>query len=214
VIAVNVVKENVTVQLVDGNTIDCTAEQILEVRQRVATEAQARNAEGITPVSRDRHGPKPIINGEQGLLDDDTDALRALEALDESDLRSSSSQTGGSGKQPPMRPDAALGATVTQNRRAASERSRPPVEDHPPSRSDGVTPAKWTPQSNPEPHKVLSGGDQQRAQRPGSDQARLDLAQRQEQAATPQPAESAPSEQQMQQASRRRKRNRGRGGKS
>jgi cell fate regulator YaaT (PSP1 superfamily) len=195
VIAVNVVKENVTVQLVDGNTIDCTAQQ-------------------ITPVARDRQGPKPIINGEQGLLDDDPDALRALDALEESDRRLSAAQSGAGTNQPPIRPDAALGATVTQNRRAANERARPPAEDRPPSRSDGVTPAKWTPQSNPEPHKVLSGGDQQRPQRPGSDQARLDLAQRQEQAALPQLPDAAPSDQPAQQPGRRRKRNRGRGGKN
>jgi len=52
VIAVNVVRETVTVELATGATIDCTAAQIAEVTAGVASEARARNAEGITPVAR------------------------------------------------------------------------------------------------------------------------------------------------------------------
>src|SRR5690349_21781718 len=81
VIAVNVVKENVTVQLGDGNTIDCTAKQISDVRKRVAAEAQSRNAEGITPAAASRRGPNPIVAGEEGLFEDDPDTWRALEDL-------------------------------------------------------------------------------------------------------------------------------------
>lgn len=54
VIAVNVVRETVTVELATGNTIDCAAAQILEVTKEVAAESRARNAEGITPVARAR----------------------------------------------------------------------------------------------------------------------------------------------------------------
>ncbi|HSH77338.1 MAG TPA: stage 0 sporulation family protein, partial [Herpetosiphonaceae bacterium] len=52
VIAVNVVRETVTVELATGTTLDCTAAQIAEVTVGVAAEARARNAEGITPVAR------------------------------------------------------------------------------------------------------------------------------------------------------------------
>ena len=54
VIAVNVVRETVTVELSSGNTIDCTAAQIGSQTERVGAEARARNAEGITPVVRGR----------------------------------------------------------------------------------------------------------------------------------------------------------------
>lgn len=72
VIAVNVVRETVTVELGNGNTVDCTADQIAEVTERVATEARSRNAEGITPVARGLAGAE--YGGEP-----DTGALEALE---------------------------------------------------------------------------------------------------------------------------------------
>src|SRR5918997_3078514 len=52
VIAVIVVRETVTVELTNGNTIDCAAAQIAEVTAAVGSEARARNAEGITPMAR------------------------------------------------------------------------------------------------------------------------------------------------------------------
>jgi cell fate regulator YaaT (PSP1 superfamily) len=52
VIAVNVVRETATVELANGNTIDCTAAEIAEVTEQVAAEARSRNAAGITPVAR------------------------------------------------------------------------------------------------------------------------------------------------------------------
>ena len=54
VVAVNVVRETVTVELGNGNTIDCTAAQIKDVVTQVGAEARARNAEGITPVAQRR----------------------------------------------------------------------------------------------------------------------------------------------------------------
>jgi cell fate regulator YaaT (PSP1 superfamily) len=69
VVAVNVVREMVTVELTNGNTLDCTAAQILSVTERVGTEARARNAEGITPVAQARRGE----------LDADAELLAALE---------------------------------------------------------------------------------------------------------------------------------------
>lgn len=104
VVAVNVVKENVTVELYNGNTIECAAQDILEARKRVAAEAQARNAAGITPAAHLRAGPQPIA-GEGGLLDEelDSEALAALEAEE--------------GRAPrrealPARPDLALADTL------------------------------------------------------------------------------------------------------
>ncbi len=54
VVMVNVVRETVTVELMNGNTLDCTASQIGTVTDQVMAEARARNAEGITPVARMR----------------------------------------------------------------------------------------------------------------------------------------------------------------
>ena len=54
VIAVNVVRETVTVELTNGNTIDCTAAQIDEVSERVGAEARSRNEAGVTPVAQMR----------------------------------------------------------------------------------------------------------------------------------------------------------------
>lgn len=69
VVAVSVVRESVTVELGNGNTIECTAAQILSVTEQVGTEARARNAEGITPVAQARRGE----------LDADVELLAALE---------------------------------------------------------------------------------------------------------------------------------------
>ncbi len=54
VVSVNVVRETVTVELTNGNTLDCTASQVGAVTEQVMAEARARNAEGITPVARMR----------------------------------------------------------------------------------------------------------------------------------------------------------------
>lgn len=182
VVAVNVVKECVTVELTNGNAIDCTAQQILEVKRRVASEAQSRNAEGITPASQ--RGPHPVVAGEEGLLDDPDD-LRALKDLVEADDRLVV-------EQPPrraaLRPDVALGATINQRPRrppATSEqqrgrqapagqrpsqpaaeqprgRSQPPRAAQPPARprqpAASSPPPVWEQQSSFEPHKQLSGG--------------------------------------------------------
>lgn len=68
VIAVNVVRETVTVELPSGNTIDCTAAQIAEVTEYVAAEARARNAEGITPVARGLVAAEPLAGEDQAVL--------------------------------------------------------------------------------------------------------------------------------------------------
>lgn len=207
VIAVNVVRENVTVQLTDGNTFDFTAQQITEVRQRVAAEAQARNAEGITPVTRDRQGPKPIIEGEEGLFGDEMEDLRALEDFDEPAPPPSALTRRESSK--PLRPDAALGASLEQNRRAAPERPRLPANERPQVASEQHQPAAWSPQAHAEPHKELSGG-QRRHRKQG-------FGPRAEAAPDQAPAEQPDQESQSSSAAasaRRRKRNRSRGGKS
>ncbi|WP_029214482.1 PSP1 domain-containing protein [Kallotenue papyrolyticum] len=130
VVAVNVVKENVTVELYNGNTIECAAQEILEVRKRVAAEAQARNAAGITPVAQMRGTSQPLGAGEDGLLDEELDpeALATLEH-DETPPRRSV----------PPRADAALGDTLGRRAAAAKQpaaprrASAPPPPEHAPS---------------------------------------------------------------------------------
>jgi hypothetical protein len=73
VVAVNVVRETVTVELMNGNTLDCTAAQISAVTDQVMVEARSRNAEGITPVARLRMVDE---------LQDDAD-VALLEALED-----------------------------------------------------------------------------------------------------------------------------------
>jgi cell fate regulator YaaT (PSP1 superfamily) len=220
VITVNVVKENVVVELTNGNTLECSAAEILEVKRRVVAEAQSRNAEGITPVARGtRHGPHPIIDGEEGLLTDDPEMLLALEDLEDTEVRPgpSPSRAGGQQrepKQPPLRPDAMLGPTLSQNRRpvtprAGSERTEPTAS----TRTEPApgTPSSWTPQMQLEPHKELSAG-----MRPKREPVAATQAMEQEpDAATEQSQEQLAAERATQaQGARRRKRSRGRGGKS
>ncbi|MBV9788079.1 MAG: stage 0 sporulation family protein, partial [Chloroflexi bacterium] len=168
VIAVNVVKENVTVQLGDGNTIDCTAKQISDVRKRVAAEAQSRNAEGITPAAASRRGPNPIVAGEEGLFDEDPDAWRALADLEDPDAfqpkpvpkreNQQSAPRRDNGSRPaPVRADMALGDSI-QDRRRNQPRPQPPVQNREPDRAGANGTTKWTPQTHPEPQKELSIG--------------------------------------------------------
>jgi cell fate regulator YaaT (PSP1 superfamily) len=114
VVAVNVVKETVTVELTNGNTTECTAAQILEVTQRVAAEAQARNAEGITPVSH-RYGVHHALEHNELLLSDDPSLLEALEDLDED-----AASTANSSRQPRVRPEVALAESLTRRRSTPS----------------------------------------------------------------------------------------------
>lgn len=191
VVAVNVVKECVTVELTNGNALDCTAQQILEVRRRVAAEVQSRNAEGITPASQ--RGPHPVVAGEEGLLDDPDD-LRALKDLVEADDRLPDEQTQ---RRAVLRPDVALGATINPRPRrppAPSEqqrgrqapagqrpsqpvgdqpqrgRSQPPRQAQAPARprqaAESNPPPVWEQQSSFEPHKQLSGGARRHKKQP------------------------------------------------
>lgn len=225
VIAVNVVKENVTVQLGDGNTIDCTAKQISDVRKRVAAEAQARNAEGITPVASSRRGPHPIVAGEEGLFDDDPDAWKELAELEDREMfqakptprrenNAPAPRRDNGSKPAPVRPDMALGDSI-QDRRRKEQRQQPPALNREPERGNTNGAAKWTPQSHPEPQKELSIGKRHRKHGPAQ---RPELAAPPvESAAAPEPpTEATESVEQPQSANgtRRRKRHRGRGNKS
>lgn len=222
VVAVNVVKETVTVDLGGGTTIDCTAAQILEVRQRVAAEAQARNAEGITPVAQSRRGPHPIVDGEEGLLDD-LDALKGLDELEdfEQSARPPRSQPRPETdrRAPAIRPDVALGASIGQRRRDEKPPTQPAAPPETSRSGPDTAPAPtWEPQATFEPHKSLSLGPtrhkrqppplnqrpnaQASALQPGSDQ----------QAAQGEAAQSEAAQQAAK--ARRRKRSRGRGGKN
>ncbi|HEY0602915.1 MAG TPA: regulatory iron-sulfur-containing complex subunit RicT [Herpetosiphonaceae bacterium] len=221
VIAVNVVKENVTVQLGDGNTIDCTAKQISDVRKRVAAEAQARNAEGITPVASSRRGPHPIVAGEEGLFDDDPDAWKVLEDLEDPEMFQAkpapkrennppAPRRDNGSKPAPVRPDMALGDSI-QDRRRNQQRQQPPALNREPDRSGANGATKWTPQAHPEPQKELSIGKRHRKH--GPPQRPEPTAPSAETAAPEQPAESA-GQPQSASSARRRKRHRGRGNKS
>jgi len=108
VIAVNVVKETVTVDLGDGNTVDCTAKEIKDVRQRVAAEAQARNAQGITPAVQ--YGLGTLDHADELLAGDDPHVLHALEDMHDAPPRTVGPPA--SPKPTPVRPDAALGESV------------------------------------------------------------------------------------------------------
>jgi cell fate regulator YaaT (PSP1 superfamily) len=132
VVAVNVVKENVTVELADGNTVECTATQILDVRRRVAAEAQARNAQGITPVSH-QYGLPQIDAADDLLAGDDPHILHALEELDEAPVRQARALRQASKPKPaPVRPDEALGASVTQALRPTPPRAPRTEQPQPP----------------------------------------------------------------------------------
>jgi hypothetical protein len=136
VVAVNVVKENVAVDLGDGNTVECTAQQILDVRRRVAAEAQGRNAEGITPAAQ-QYGLAHIAADEL-LAGDDPHVLHALEDLDELPPHHDRAQPKPIGAGPkPMRPDAALGASLSQSLRPTPPRApSPQVQSSAPQRSE------------------------------------------------------------------------------
>lgn len=220
VIAVNVVKENVTVQLGDGNTIDCTAKQISDVRKRVAAEAQARNAEGITPAAASRRGPHPIVAGEEGLFDDDPDAWKALAELEDPELLQArpapkrehtppAPRRDNGSKPAPVRPDMALGDSI-QDRRRNQQRQQPPALNREPERGNGA--AKWTPQSHSEPQKELSGGKRHRKH--GPPQRPEATAPSTEPAVAPEQPTDATGQPQSNGSARRRKRHRGRGNKS
>ena len=221
VVTVNVVKETVTVELINGNTLDCTAAQILEVSRRVATEAQSRNAEGITPVAHTRRGPHAIIDGEEGLLEVDSEELKALEELDEPVLpqrpsqrkpevlpqRPSQHKPEASPKPQPLRPDVALAASVERNRRP--QQGRPPADEQGQRETAGGSATSWKPQAHSEPHKELSMGTVRHKKRsPAEAQDKAD-----HQATTSSP-ENPDREQRMQTNMRRRKRARNHGNKS
>jgi cell fate regulator YaaT (PSP1 superfamily) len=224
VVAVNVVKENVTVELTNGNAIECTAQEILDVRRRVAAEAQARNAEGVTPASQ--RGPHPALAGEEGMLDDPED-LRALKDLAESEDRLLDDAR--PSRREALRPDVALGATLNQRPRRApaandqqrgrgdgsgagrpprpagdqqrGPRSQPPrtspVTERPSTSAESSPAETWEPQSSLEPHKQLSGGSKRhKKQHPPTLQHRPQPRQAADQAApeTPQQPAAAPAE--------------------
>lgn len=121
VVAVSVVHERVTVELGNGNTIECTAAQILGVTEQVGAEARARNAEGITPVALARRGE----------LDADVELLAALEDHPPPPPA------------PPLRLEAALTPTTGPTReRRPSERPSPaaPRPSEPPRGSQPEQP--------------------------------------------------------------------------
>jgi hypothetical protein len=115
VIAVNVVKENVTVDLGDGNTVDCTAKEIMDVRQRVAAEAQARNAQGITPAAQ--YGFGTLHHADELLAGDDPHVLHALEDVQDAPPRTARPPAPNPA---PVRADTALGESVMHAARPAA----------------------------------------------------------------------------------------------
>jgi cell fate regulator YaaT (PSP1 superfamily) len=123
VIAVNVVRETVTVELTNGTTIDCTAGQIAAVTEQVATEARARTAEGLTPVARG-------VTEERSNRGRDEDvAVRVLEVPADRPTTSK-----------PLTLEAALGRTIE---REAAQPDRRQQSSHPAER--GPAPGRSNP---------------------------------------------------------------------
>jgi len=127
VIAVNVVKENVTVDLGDGNTVDCTAKEIVDVRRQVAAEAQARNAQGITPAAQ--YGLATLDHADDLLAGDDPHVLHALE--DVHDLPPQRPARKPAPRPAPMRADAALGESLAQALRPTMPPRQPQEQSRP-----------------------------------------------------------------------------------
>lgn len=132
VVSVNVVKESVTVELGDGNTVDCTAKEILDVRHRVAVEARSRNAAGITPAAQ-RYDLDEIDVADDLLAGDDPHVLQALEDLDnDSALKESVPRNKRRGGPVPMRPEVMLAESISQSLRpAAPEKDATPPRHRP-----------------------------------------------------------------------------------
>ena len=105
VVAVNVVRETVTVDLGNGNITECTAAQVLAVAEQVGAEARARNAEGITPVARVRRND----------VEADVELLEALEDRPPPPPAQ------------PLRLEAALAPTGTPSRQQRTDERRPQV---------------------------------------------------------------------------------------
>ncbi len=134
VIAVNVVKENVTVDLGDGNTVECTAKEIMDVRRQVAAEAQSRNTQGITPVAQ--YGLTALDHADDLLAGDDPHVLHALQ--DVHDMPPQPLVRKPAARPAPVRADAALGESLAQALRpttpphqAQEQRPRPPRGERP-----------------------------------------------------------------------------------
>ena len=84
VVAVNVVRETVTVELAgSGVQEEFNPSQVQEASRRVAEEARRRNEEGITPVAQqERTGPRPLRDrGERRFMRDQVDSPDVLDAL-------------------------------------------------------------------------------------------------------------------------------------
>lgn len=139
VIAVNVVRETVTVHLLSGAISDVTAAQISAVVEQVANEARRRNAEGITPVTRKDTGAT------EGL---DHDVLTMLDQLEDPPLAENRVRP-----TPPreLRPEATLAPTRERGRLQPS----PSAAD----RSTQTTPSV----AIPKPSKPAGGQPQPRS---------------------------------------------------
>jgi cell fate regulator YaaT (PSP1 superfamily) len=185
VIAVNVVRETVTVELGNGNTIDCTAAQIAEVTRHVASEARARNAEGITPVARG-------LTSSDMIFDVDVDALEALEdRTPPSSVRST-------------KLEAALIPMIDRKPSRAPARNQPsPQEERRPAQGEGTPPAR-----EPDPdHQSQPAHLSPRVEEPGKSRPRP----QQSSAGEEPPTSAGISEQLEGQRARNRRRRRSRG---
>jgi cell fate regulator YaaT (PSP1 superfamily) len=154
VVAVNVVKETVTVELVGADAHEEFApSQISESTQRVSDLARSRAEEGITPAKRERREPpeRPRRDsahaGERKLLRNEIDNPNLLDAL-------ALLEEGFEGDQPLRADDAALGRALGQHepkegthpRRRVAQSSRP-ASEAPPHPADQPTPAPAEPPS-------------------------------------------------------------------
>lgn len=191
VVSVNVVRETVTVELTTGTSIDCTAAQIGELTERVAAEARARNAAGITPIARGLHHADSVAEA-------DLDLLAALE------------------DQPPPRPAVRADVALMPSRERGP--ARPPRSERPPattSPAEPQTPSSDGPRRRPRgrhaPVESASGTTHPKVGSPAPQSRRQALEKNARSGAPNQ--ESASTEQQSSQRSRHRRRGRGGDGK-
>jgi cell fate regulator YaaT (PSP1 superfamily) len=135
VVAVNVVRETVTVELAgSGVQEEFHPSQLQEASRKVGEEARRRNDEGITPAAQmEKPGPRPPRNrGERRFLRDEAESPDILDALtmfeepmDESGPRATPprEQRGG---QPRQRPAGKPQQAQPDESRAATTRRAPP----------------------------------------------------------------------------------------
>ncbi|MBC8160607.1 MAG: hypothetical protein H7Z42_05240 [Roseiflexaceae bacterium] len=179
VVAVNVVRETVTVQLAESAAHeDYKPELLQEATERVASTARSRNAEGITPAVRPPPPPRePKHHGERRLLRDEIenpDVLEALAMLEDGEW----DDTGERSRPSPMprpRPQQDVQRQLPEARRTPHPEAQRPtqpepprsaLQDTPPEPRQAQPPTGTTPPNDlPQPLSPSQNDSRSRAQR-------------------------------------------------